>query len=225
MLVHASCLRCDAIIGRTAGWNTAVIGCGADLKVTSRGCRPRDVENPQSRLLHQLCNFVIAYCDVMPLASALFWVAYPLLLIAFVYQVGLPDFVTRPVTETNAYNTLWKLFTTTHCYTSVNTQASGLPRAQCFSVSNGKFTRIFRDEVPDGSQELERSRTGHVIPGLWDGHGHLVQFGELLDSVNLFGATSMPQVHQRLVEYKTKRPETGTQTQWIRGIGWVGLHE
>jgi hypothetical protein len=169
------------------------------------------------------CVTLRLHIDVMPAASALFWVAYPLLLIAFVYQVGLPDFVTRPVTESNAYNTLWKSFTTTHCYTSVYTQTSGLPQAQCFSVSNGKFTRVFRDEVPHGSEELERSRTGHVIPGLWDGHGHLVQFGELLDSVNLFGATSMPQVHQRLVEYKTKRPETGTQTQWIRGIGWVGL--
>jgi hypothetical protein len=161
----------------------------------------------------------------MPAVSALFWVAYPLLLLAFVYQVGIPDFVTRPVTESNAYNTLWKLFTTTHCYASVNTQTAGFPRAQCFSVSNGKFTRVFRDEVPRDHEALERPRTGHVIPGLWDGHGHLVQFGELLDSVNLFGATSMPRVHQRLVEYKTQRPETGTQAQWIRGIGWVRFHK
>lgn len=160
----------------------------------------------------------------MPSVSSLFWAAYPLLLIAFVYQVGLPTFIVRPVTESNAFNTLWKLFATTHCYASVETLTSGLPHAHCFSVSNGKFSRVFRDEVSDGIKKLERPRTGHVIPGLWDGHGHLVQYGELLDSVNLFGATSMMEVQQRLVQYKTQRPEAGTQKQWLRGVGWDQAH-
>lgn len=109
----------------------------------------------------------------MPATSTLFWAAYPLFLVAFIYQVGLPSFIARPVTESAAYNTLWKLFATTHCYASVRTQSTSLAQAQCFSVSNGKFTRIFRDEVSDGIQKLERKRTGYVIPGLWDGHGAL----------------------------------------------------
>ena len=156
----------------------------------------------------------------MPSAFSLFWVAYPLLLLAFVYQVGLPTFIVRPVTESSAYNTLWKLFATTHCYASVKTLTSELPHAQCFSTSNGKFSRVFRDEVPDGIRKLERPRTGHVVPGLWDGHGHLVQYGELLDSVNLFGAVSMDEVQERLMNYKMGRPEGGTQKQWLRGVGW-----
>ncbi|KAF2822562.1 amidohydrolase 3 [Ophiobolus disseminans] len=160
----------------------------------------------------------------MPSLSSLFWLAYPLLLLALIYQVGLPAFILRPVTESNAYNTLWKLFTTTHCYASVHTLAPDTPQVQCFSVSNGKFTRIFRDVVPDGIKKLERPRTGHVIPGLWDGHGHLVQYGELLDSVDLFGATSMQEVQARLVHYKENRPETGTHEQWLRGVGWDQAH-
>lgn len=156
----------------------------------------------------------------MPSVSALFWIAYPLLLVAFLYQAGLPNFIVRPVTESNAFNTVWKLFATTHCYASVTTLKSDLPEAQCFSVSNGKFSRVFRDVVSDDLQKLQRPRTGHVIPGLWDGHGHLLQYGELLDSVNIFGAESMDEVKQRLVTYKNERPEAGTQKQWLRGVGW-----
>ncbi|KAH7092601.1 amidohydrolase family-domain-containing protein [Paraphoma chrysanthemicola] len=156
----------------------------------------------------------------MPSVSSLFWAAYPLLLIAFIYQIGLPNFIVQPITESNTFNTVWKLFATTHCYASVATLKSDLPQAQCFSVSNGKFTRVFRDEVSEGIQKLERPRTGHVIPGLWDGHGHLVQYGELLDSVDLFGADSMQEVQQRLIEYKKGRPEAGTKKQWLRGVGW-----
>jgi hypothetical protein len=170
----------------------------------------------------QLCMCNATYS--MPSPSTLFWAAYPLLLLAFIYQVGVPAFIIRPVTESNAYNTLWKLFTTTHCYASVRTLAAEIPQAQCFSVSNGKFSRVFRDQVPGGIQKLERPRTGHVIPGLWDGHGHLVQYGEFLDSVDLFGATSMQEVQRRLVQYRMERPEAGTEMQWLRGVGWDQAH-
>jgi hypothetical protein len=51
-----------------------------------------------------------------------------------------------------------------------------------------------------------------------------VQYGELLDSANLFGAASMAEVQQRLVQYRADRPEAGTQKQWLRGIGWDQAH-
>jgi hypothetical protein len=157
----------------------------------------------------------------MPAISSLFWAAYPLLLLAFIYQIGLPDFIARPITQSNSFNTVWKLFSTTHCYASITTLSDDIPQAQCFSVSkDGKFSRVFRDESSDGIKKLEKPRIGHVIPGLWDGHGHLVQFGELLDSVDLFGAKSMEEVKRWLVEYKRERPETGTEKMWLRGVGW-----
>lgn len=161
-----------------------------------------------------------AASQIMPNLPGLFWVAYPVLFIAFLYQVGLPNFIVEPITDTKTFNTFWKVFATTHCYASITTLNSELPEAQCFSVFNGKFSRVFRDPVSEELQKLERPRTGHVIPGLWDGHGHLLQYGESLDSVNIFGAASMHEVQQRLLEYKTKRPETGTRDLWLRGVGW-----
>lgn len=63
-----------------------------------------------------------------------------------------------------------------------------------------------------------------VYPGMIDGHGHLIYYGEYLESVSLFGASSMAEVQQRLVEYKTKRPEKGSAHEWLRGAGWDQAH-
>lgn len=160
----------------------------------------------------------------MPSISTFIWGAYPILLIAFFYQVGLPAFIVRPITESKAFNVVWKIFATTHCYASVSTLTPDFPQAQCFSVSGERFSRVFRDEVSEELQRLERPRTGHVIPGLWDGHGHLVQHGEFLNSVNLFGAASMVEVQKRLIDYRKEHSEAGTQTQWLRGVGWDQAH-
>lgn len=32
---------------------------------------------------------------------------------------------------------------------------------------------------------------GMAVPGLWDGHGHVLNYGEMLESVQLFGAGSL----------------------------------
>jgi predicted amidohydrolase YtcJ len=156
----------------------------------------------------------------MPSTSNLFWVAYPILLFAFAYQIGLPAFVARSIPANRVFDAPWKTFATTHCYASVTTLDTSLPHAQCFSIFNGKFSRVFDDEDSQGSENLDQLPKGHVIPGLWDGHGHLVQYGESLDSVNIFGATSMKEVQRRLSEYHAERPEAGTQRQWLRGVGW-----
>ena len=71
---------------------------------------------------------------------------------------------------------------------------------------------------------VKEARVGYVYPGLWDGHGHLIQFGESLDSVSLFGADSMAEIKRRLVEYKAVRSEEGTSKQWLRGVGWDQAH-
>jgi hypothetical protein len=156
----------------------------------------------------------------MPSLSALFRVVLPVLLAALVYRFGLEN-LTQAITDIGRLQ--W-FATPTHCYASVKTLASGVPQTNCFSVSNGKFSRVYMDGSPYDNQKLERSRTGHVIPGLWDGHGHLVPYGELLDSVNLFGAKTMQEVQQRLLQYKAARPEAGTKERWLRGVGWDQVH-
>jgi predicted amidohydrolase YtcJ len=105
--------------------------------------------------------------------------------------------------------------TTTHCYASIRTLWDEEPSPRCFNVTDGKFSAIFTPEtLPD------HIHPGHVIPGLWDGHGHLRQYGEFLHSVDLFGSQSLEEVRVRLKKYLAKNPSAGTKHEWVRGIGW-----
>jgi hypothetical protein len=104
----------------------------------------------------------------------------------------------------------------TYCYNTVTTLSDHVSKSNCFTVSSSViFSRVFADGG-DGSSH----RKGHVIPGLIDGHGHLLQFGELLQSVNIFGSSSLNDAIQRVEEYLKKNPELGSKTEWIRGTGW-----
>jgi predicted amidohydrolase YtcJ len=62
--------------------------------------------------------------------------------------------------------------------------------------------------------------SGYVIPGLWDGHGHLLQYGEFLHSVDLFGSDSLDEVRRRIKVYLQDNPGAGTSSSWLRGVGW-----
>lgn len=154
----------------------------------------------------------------MPSTSTLFWVSFPVLLAALVYQLGVPAPILKLIDEQLIIKIIRQLFVTTYCYKSVRTHATGLPQAECFTISGGKFSNVFLDGT--SFPIVKEGRTGHVIPGLWDGHGHLLQYGELMDSVNLFGAESMGEVKNRLTKYKLVNDEVGTSEQWLRGVGW-----
>jgi len=106
-----------------------------------------------------------------------------------------------------------------HCYAGVLTldphNVGSGKSANCFEVSSGGvFSRVF------SSLDNKRVDNGYVVPGLWDGHGHLLQYGEYLDGVDLFGANSLADSRDRVVNYAKKNPETGTRSEWIRGVGW-----
>jgi hypothetical protein len=159
----------------------------------------------------------------MPSVSTLFLISLPTLLLALFWQIGIPDYETieRAITEDPLFKSIFYQFIVEkHCYASIQTLSSRIEKADCFKVSDGRFRDVYLDETDEGLKALERPRIGHVIPGLWDGHGHLIQYGESLDSVNIFGSESMKVVQQRLVEYKTKHPEIGSSKQWLRGVGW-----
>ncbi|KAM0250330.1 hypothetical protein ACHAQJ_008677 [Trichoderma viride] len=111
-----------------------------------------------------------------------------------------------------------------YCYKSVRTHDSKQPSAECFSVQDGHFVGVWaRDskDSPHGIKEADVSISdGHVIPGLWDGHGHLLQYGEFLHSVDLFGSQSLDDVKDRIKTYLAANPEAGTKDHWLRGVGW-----
>ena len=108
----------------------------------------------------------------------------------------------------------------TYCYDSILTLSDRDAEANCFTVSpSGTFSQVFYSDPSKPAPNVIRS-TGAVIPGLWDGHGHLLQYGELLGSVNLFGASTMREVIARTEKYMTQHPDAGGATEWIRGTGW-----
>lgn len=110
-------------------------------------------------------------------------------------------------------------FSETHCYQSVRTHSSSEPYANCFSVSpSGVFTKVYQET--HSSRRAKHSHDGFVIPGLWDGHGHLLQYGEFLNSVDLFGSSSFEDISIRIDNYLDTHPEAGSKDEWIRGVGW-----
>ncbi|KAI0885458.1 amidohydrolase family-domain-containing protein [Annulohypoxylon maeteangense] len=107
----------------------------------------------------------------------------------------------------------------THCYQSVRTNSAAEPYVNCFSVSpTGKFSKVFKAGEDTGF--VKNANPGFAMPGLWDGHGHLQQYGEFLNSVDLFGSTSMDDVRSRVLSYADKNPKAGSKEEWLRGIGW-----
>lgn len=101
----------------------------------------------------------------------------------------------------------------TYCYKGIRTHNDAQPSASCFSVADGVFTQV-------SSEEASNVQDGYVIPGLWDGHGHLLDYGEFLNSVDLFGAQSLDEVRSRLKKYIAANPGVGTRDNWIWGLGW-----
>lgn len=109
----------------------------------------------------------------------------------------------------------------TYCYKSVRTHDEDQPSAKCFTVQNGVFNRVWSDADASESGEVQSETVdGYVIPGLWDGHGHLMAYGEFLHSIDLFGAKSLDEAKERIKAYLKKNPGAGTKDQWLRGVGW-----
>lgn len=112
---------------------------------------------------------------------------------------------------------------TIYCYQGVKTEALA-PQSlnsddrrdvNCFGVSQstGRFTRLYEDTTSLYSPAVER-RKGYVLPGLWDGHGHLMQYGEFLHSADLFGSNSFDEIRSRLRDYLDRTPGSGTRDNW-----------
>ncbi|KAK4191120.1 putative metal dependent amidohydrolase [Podospora australis] len=116
--------------------------------------------------------------------------------------------------------------TATYCYESIWGTENG---ADCFTVDEAKggFIKVFnsgeqQEPVTTENVPLEIKKGQYVVPGLWDGHGHLLLYGEFLHSADLFGSPSKEDLKNRLKGYLNKRKgeEVGTKESWARGVGW-----
>ena len=104
---------------------------------------------------------------------------------------------------------------------SITTLNASLPQAQCFRVQDGLFTEVLA-EVPAVNEEEIVFLDGYVLPGIIESHGHILQYGEMVESVSLYGADSMQEVRKRIKSFlETHKGEKyGSREKWLRGIGW-----
>ena len=133
------------------------------------------------------------------------------LLIAIIFRLS-SNYLSVSLANTKAF-----------CYEGVRTQNDLAPAAECFTVFNGTFASVFNISnagASEGQMDFPRL-SGYAIPGLWDGHGHLLHYGEILHSVDLFGTRSVDDVCQRVRRFlKKASPTAGTAVDWILGMGW-----
>jgi len=102
----------------------------------------------------------------------------------------------------------------------ISTLDASLPQAKCFRVQNGLITEVL--EKPLGDEDTAVVLDGYVIPGIIESHGHILQYGEMLESVLLYGAESIEEVRTRIKSFLEAHPGEGygSRKKWIRGIGW-----
>lgn len=102
----------------------------------------------------------------------------------------------------------------------ISTLDASLPQAKCFRVQDGLITEVL--EKPLGDEDTAIVLDGYVIPGIIESHGHILQYGEMLESVLLYGAESIEEVRSRVKSFLEAHPDEGygSRKKWIRGIGW-----
>jgi hypothetical protein len=82
---------------------------------------------------------------------------------------------------------------------------------------DGKVVRLLHSG--DARPEATRTIDAHgqtVLPGLIDGHGHVVDLGFAALRLDLVGVSSLAELQQRLRGYAVANP----QAKWIVGFGW-----
>jgi len=108
-----------------------------------------------------------------------------------------------------------------HFITTLN---ASLPRASCFRTQNGGFIEVLA-EVPKVEESTKEEITwldGYVLPGIIESHGHILQYGEMLESVSLYDSKSIEEMRERIKAFlmEHKGEGYGLRGKWVRGIGW-----
>ena len=94
--------------------------------------------------------------------------------------------------------------------------------AQCFRVEKGIFTEVLTSEDKVKEGENIAYIDGFVLPGIIESHGHILQYGEMLESVSLYGAESVAEIRTRIKDFLRAHEGEGygTRDKWVRGVGW-----
>jgi predicted amidohydrolase YtcJ len=109
-----------------------------------------------------------------------------------------------------------------HCYQSVQTSAHDPDTSpKCFSTSSsGTIAKVWKINSDKDIPKPAKLQPGAVIPGLWDGHGHVIGLGDTLAIADLYFAANLEDTTSRLKRYAEEHPDAGTKINWLRGSGW-----
>jgi predicted amidohydrolase YtcJ len=80
---------------------------------------------------------------------------------------------------------------------------------------DGRIVASGRGEAPAGGTRID-ARGAHVVPGLIDAHGHLMNLGHALLRADLAGTASKAEVIERLRDFERGLPAGA----WLLGRGW-----
>jgi hypothetical protein len=107
--------------------------------------------------------------------------------------------------------------------TSLERDIHGLREVvKCFRVERGIFTEVLDSVSKANKGEKITYIDGFVLPGIIESHGHILQYGEMLESVSLYGAESVAEMRARIKDFLSAHEGEGygTRDRWIRGVGW-----
>lgn len=102
---------------------------------------------------------------------------------------------------------------------NIRTMDASFPHAEAVAVNDGRIVGVGTNEGVsshfDGKVTMDL-HGAYVLPGLIDGHAHMLELGLSLQTLDLAGTRS-PQEVAKLVEEATAKTRLGG---WIRGSGW-----
>lgn len=100
----------------------------------------------------------------------------------------------------------------------VYTVDAAKPKASAFAVKEGKFIAVGTDvkkHIGPKTRKID-AQGAAIIPGLIDSHVHMRGLGDMLETMDLRGVSSIEEIARRVKEKAASLPK-GT---WIRGRNW-----
>ena len=91
--------------------------------------------------------------------------------------------------------------------------------AQAMAIKDGKIVAIGKErEIMNKyrADDFFDAQTQPIYPGFIDAHSHFIGYGLNQLSVNLSGCKSLNDIHNKLLDFKTKNSDN----KWLVGYGW-----
>ncbi len=103
---------------------------------------------------------------------------------------------------------------------NIYTAGDSIYSPTAMAIKNGKILYIGNNEsaleYKNKNSTIKDANNSFVMPGLNEGHGHLLSFGKLLSNINLLKTQSW----EEIVDSVHQKAKTAPKGIWIEGRGW-----